>query len=443
MNIEYNTRGLLHAFFRQQVKVYLIVGLFLLLGLVMVGRVQPYYQAGGSMLVKFGQGAMPEVNMPDGARPNEVSRSDRAEIMASNLRILTSQSLLREVVSFIGVDKIYPPAPVEDADDEAAAGETVDPVRKEKQRLQSAIGRLLGGDLVVQTSGASNIIEVSVRSQDPEIAALLAGTLMDKFILRQAEVYSSAQTSFLDKQVAEMKAKRDQSWAEFSDFKEKVGISAIDEEMDQLLRQKSDLSTIAFHSVSDAQDTLAGLEAKEAEMRMTYNADSPLVKRLQESIAVAKRQLHERQAELNAASDIEEEGAAEGALSDKIAAIDERIAWLEAQRGLYKELEQRVEMDEENYRYYQQRGEEARINNLLKAENITRITIVDRPMVPLSPTSANKKLIMIAFLMAGLFLGVGLALVLELFDDRLTAPEQITQTTALPVFMSFEKIRGI
>ncbi|MCA9017937.1 MAG: hypothetical protein KDA77_21615 [Planctomycetaceae bacterium] len=183
------------------------------------------------------------------------------------------------------------------------------------------------------------------------------------------------------------------------------------------------------------------LKAKQAEMRATYKADSPVMKRLQDSIAVAEKQLSDRQSDLNNNS-----GAAvtdkDGSLAQKIAAIDKRIAWLEAQRGTFNELDQRVRMDEENFQYYRQRGEEARVNNLLNRENITRISIVDRPVVPAKPIGPRKKLILIAFLLAGMVMGLGLSLTLEILDDSVASPEQLTASLGLPVLASFRKVRG-
>ncbi|MCB9988475.1 MAG: hypothetical protein H6868_03965 [Rhodospirillales bacterium] len=434
MNIEYNIRGLLNALFRQKKKIILVFSLFFVLGFAVVLRIEPVYEARGSLLVKFGQGARPDVNLPGNNRPNELTSSDRKEIMESNIRILKSQSLLSDVVSAVGVEKLYPGLAADDEQDKAMA-------------LRQATGRILGA-VSVQTSGASNIIEVAVRHKDPEVSALFTDKLMEMFMIRQAEVYNTAQTSFLEKQTTEMKQKLEVSRQDFFDFKEEVGISAIDEEMTQLLRQKSELSNLAFQSVSRAQTTLSELEAKEAEMRSTYKANSPVMKRLRQSIDVARRQLHDRQYDLNATGKEsgEETGddadKQESSMNSKIAAIDERIAWLEAQRGKYNELEQRVKMDEENYVYYQQRGEEARINNLLNIENITRISVVDKPAIPMYPVPARKKLILIAFMMAGALFGLGVALTFELLDDRLTSPEQITSTLGVPVLAAFGKAKG-
>lgn len=423
MTIEYNTRGILQAFFRRKWQFLLVFILFAAAGAVWLAGVVPVYQARGSMLVRFGQNARPEIVMPGSARPAEYSYSDRSEIMESNAKILQSHDLLRAAVADMGIGALYPDMATDAIDAPVAA--------------ERAVNRLLGGDLDVRTAGGSNIIELYVRNGDPKIAAGFAEKLMDMFIRRQAEMYNTAQTGFLDEQTTAMKDRLESSRGEFLDFKKEMGIAAIDEELDQLLREKSDLSSLAFQSLAEAQKTLAALEAKESELKSTYKNDSPVLARVHQSVVLAKKQLAERQGDMNGA----EEG--EGTLAPRLATIEERIAWLETQRGRYNELEQRVKMDEENYRYYQQRGEEARVNNLLNAENITRISVVDRPAVPLSPVYPRKKMMLLAFVMAGILCGLGLALALELLDDRLTSPGQAAAALDLPVLATFGKVKGV
>ncbi len=420
MDIEYNMRGILHAFFRQKLKFVLFFVLFSLMGVYYVSKIVPVYSARGSLLVKFGQAGLPDVNLPGNRKSSDFSSNDRSELLESNVQILLSQNLLSDVVSAFGLERLYP-GMLEEGGDEGVA-------------VQNAVRVLLSGALDVRVSGGSNIIELFVFHEDPEVAAQFANQLMDMFIVRQAKLYNTAQTSFLEKQVQDMKRQLEVSRQRFLEFKKGVGISAIDEEMKLLLAQKGDLSAIAFQSVSSAQATLSALEAKAAEMSMTYQQDSPVMQRLRDSIVVAQEQLEARQLDLSAAGDVD------GALSSKIATIDERIAWLEEQRGRYNELSQRVKMDEDNYTYYQQRGEEARVNMLLNAENITRVSVIDQAVVPTRPVGPRWKVILLAFLMAGILFGLGVALAFELLDDRLTTPEGVSAAAGVPVLAAFGKV---
>ena len=258
--------------------------------------------------------------------------------------------------------------------------------------------------------------------------------LQEQFIIRQSEVYRTPQTDFLQQQISEAKQQLQESQKKFQDFKKDVGISALDEEMEQLLQEKRDLSGLAYKAVTDAQANLAKLESEAAEASSTYTPSSPTLKRLRESVAVAREQVQERQSDLNISD--------ESSLSQKIAKIDGRIAYLEAQRNNYDDYKQRVTMREENYKYYQQRGEEARVNDMLNQQNITRISIVDKPVVPVKPVPLKRMLLGLALLMTAGLISLGAAVVFELLDESITYPEQITASTGLPVLATFERAQG-
>lgn len=421
MYIEYNARGILNAFFKHQWKIIGSVAIFTLMGLYAGHSIPPAFESHGSFLIKFGLGGRPDVNMTDARRPTELSHNDRTEIMESHMGILKSRNLLQTVIEEIGLEKAYPNI-------SGSSGNT-------QNAMQAAINTM-SNDLKIRSNGDSNIIGLTVSHANPKTAALLVETLMSKFIIKQAEVYDTAQKSFLDSQISDMKSRLELSRHKLLEFKEEFGISTIDEEMAQLLAEKSTLSSMAFQSVSEAQDVLSKLEAKEAEMRATYNASSPVLKSLKQSIEVAREQLKARQADLNATAQ------EDTALSDRTKTIDERITFLETQRGRYNELQQQVLMDEQNYNYYQQRGEEARVNNLLNHENITRVTIVDHASVATGAKGPRKKLILLAFMLAGACIGVGIGLVFELIDDRISSPEQLEATLGLPVLASFKAVKG-
>lgn len=421
MEIECNTRGLLTVFFRQKLKFLLVFSLIVAAGGYYLATAKPVYEANASLLVKFGQGALPDLNRPESKVVGNSDQSERSQIMESHVKILTSSDLLKDVVTIFGVQKLYPNL-TEKPDS---------PLSPE----QIAINILQYNDLDIRTSDKGNLININVRNGDPAIAAEFSKLLIEKFLVRQAEVFNAPRTGFLQQQIDEAKQKLEVSQQEFQDFKTDVKISSFDEEMNQLIAEKGTLSGYAFQAVTQAQTILSDLETKEADMRATYRSDSPMVKRLHDSIATAREQLQARQADLNTAGD---EG--DSSLSAKIASINERMAFLESQRSRYKELEQRLKMDQDNYEYYQKRGEEARVNDMLNQENITRISVVDQPSALNVPVRPRKFIILMATLMAAGLFGLGIALTFEILDDRLTSPQQVTAALRLPVLASFDRL---
>src|SRR5579872_3718949 len=108
MRIEPTTRGWISAFFRQRQKFSAVFLLFLIGGLGYIVFAKPQYEAAGSLLVKFGRGATPEIAREENNSPEIITQGDRRETMESDMQILQSHGLLYEVVHGIGTEKLYP-----------------------------------------------------------------------------------------------------------------------------------------------------------------------------------------------------------------------------------------------------------------------------------------------------------------------------------------------
>ncbi|MDB5492389.1 MAG: hypothetical protein JWO78_2238 [Micavibrio sp.] len=418
MLYEYNLRGIMTVLFRQQFRFLTVFFLVCLCGALYISQIQKIYESHGSLLVKFGQNAVPDLDRNTNASNDYSQQHD--EIIQSNVKILQSEGLLSEVVKKIGVTKLYP---------ELAASASSPEVLTQNAQERAA------RDLKVWTDSKSNVIELSVRNKDPVVATEFATTLMDMFSIRQAEVYSSPHTNFLKQQIDDAKAQLDKSQEEFKGYKQELEISDLDEEMSQLLQEKRELSGLAFQSVSEAQKNLAKLESDRSLAAATYKPDSPVMQRLDQNISVARAEVKARQGDLNRGS-----GTASG-LPQQLKKIDTRIAYLELNRSKYNDLKQRVTLDEDKYKYYVQRGEDARVSDMLNLENITRISVVDQPVVPAKPAPGRRKILALAFLMTAFLLGLCTALAFEMLDDTIAYPEQITAATGLPVLASFSKMK--
>ncbi len=421
IHMDYNLHGFLNSFFRQIWIFLLLFGLCAAAGAYYIYKTPAFYEARGSFVVKFGENARPDISVSRGT-PREFSYSDRSELMQSYIQILRSHNLLRTAVREMGPGKLYP--------------FLTDNTDTQKDPVETAVRILLGGDVRIEAALRSNIIEVYVKNQNPEAAAQFTEILMREFIPKQTRIYESSQKDFLDKQIRDIEQRYEQAQLDFLNFKNQAGVSEIDIEMEQLISEKSALSAIAFEALTQAQASLSEAEAQAAQARSTYRPDSDVMRRLNKKIGVARAELETRKADLAAT---EETG---GPLAEKIKTIDARIAHLEAQRGQFNELEKRVEMEESNLEYYQQRAEEARVNAMLNQENITRISVLDNPAVPVSPGGPNKKMILLAALFAGAFLGLGGVVAREVTDDSFSTPDQLQHFLSVPVLATFNKKEG-
>ena len=92
--------------------------------------------------------------------------------------------------------------------------------------------------LKVLADPKSNIIQISVFNGSPVVAQEIAARLMEKFAARQSVIFGAPQTVFLQKQADSMQKKMESSQQELLDFKQKQGITLLDEEIAQLLAEK-------------------------------------------------------------------------------------------------------------------------------------------------------------------------------------------------------------
>jgi LPS O-antigen subunit length determinant protein (WzzB/FepE family) len=96
-----------------------------------------------------------------------------------------------------------------------------------------------------------------------------------------------------------------------------------------------------------------------------------------------------------------------------------------------------VSVDEQNYRNYLLRSENARINESLNRNSITPIVVMDEPGVPTKPIRPRKLLVLAMCLLGGLVFGTGTALAFETLDPRYTTPSQIADVLGVPVLANF------
>lgn len=375
---------------------------------------KPVYESSGSLVVKFGQGTQ-----ADGSSGGEVDANTRQEIIKSYIKIISSHNFLQDCVKAFGLYRLYP-----DLQDEIQSGTTLSEV---------AIKNLLEDDLQL-VNDKSRMIDISVRNGNPAVAAEFAKLVMDVFINKRTEIYNIPQTDVLEKQTEDVRHKLEKTRKDFQDFKQKTGISGLDEELSQLLREKSNLSTLAYTAVTQAQSKLAELEAQEAKMRTTYRPGSSLLAGLLRTVEAARAELRKRENDLNAKA-----ATSDNSLSSRLATINERLAYLESQRGAYNDLQQQVKVHEETYLTYLKRGEDARIYNLLNSKNVTHISIIDNPVVPSQPIKPQKKILLAIILMAAAMAGFGTVLSRELLDDRLTNPDQVLTHIGVPVLAVYRK----
>lgn len=422
MRIETTPRGLMTLFFRQFWKFFITFFVIAIASALYAIKTPPVYESVGNLLIKFGADARPDVSKNENQQ--ELTPTDRKEMMESYIKIIQSHDLLMGIIREFGVDKIYPKLMLS-----AQSRDTAE---------EMAYSKFMKGDLIVKPSFQGNIIEIHFLSNNPKLAPKFLNRLLEQFISKQADMFNKPQTDFIADQVEHAANELEKAQKKLQDFKARNGISSVEEEMNKLLQEKTETKTVALKSIDEAQTKVDELKAKETQLLMTYQKDSPAVVKIRESLSIARAQLYAKQADLKAGTNGNEGG---NTVSPHIKDIDRRLKLLEGKRNDYNDLERQVKIAEDNFRQYTDKLEEARVKETLNRQNITRISILDEPTIPLVPIKPNRPFIILMGILGGLMLAIGMIVTFESIDERFSRPDQLSALLGVPVMISLRRYR--
>ncbi|BCN24106.1 chain-length determining protein [Vibrio alfacsensis] len=103
-------------------------------------------------------------------------------------------------------------------------------------------------------------------------------------------------------------------------------------------------------------------------------------------------------------------------------------------------LQRDVEMKRQLYEELIQRYEMAQLTGSLgRFEESKRVKIIDRPYTPTRPSNFSTLLFVVSGLVGGFALGVGIAIILELFDSTIRTKSDISAITSVPVLTVLPK----
>lgn len=121
-------------------------------------------------------------------------------------------------------------------------------------------------------------------------------------------------------------------------------------------------------------------------------------------------------------------------LIQMITVLEDQTSGYGASASALSKLEREVKIKRDLYDDMLLRYEKASITGSLGIfERDKRVKVIDRPFTPTSPSNPPLLLFVISGLVGGLFLGCGLAIILELSDTTLRRREQLTLLTGVPV----------
>lgn len=447
-----------------------------MLGVIYLTVTTKKYESVAELVVRF-KSIAPEVER----RPvTELTPADRTEIVRAHAAILSSHDLAQETIAALGLAQVYPDI----AEAPPAQGTAMD----------LAVRRLLG-DLAVEVGMQDNIIKLSLRHADPAMAQRLVMTMIDLYVTRQTKIYHDPHESFLASEVKQSGAKLAEAQAALEQFRGQWQITDYDREIEDLLKQRGEIDTNLhaaqaalaqaqerqqrlrdlmrgipekqaaaaggekYRALDEAYSRLADLRTKQSQMLATYDPKGPAMAALNAGIATAEKELKARRADLarrsseapntvyqtlqtdylRASADAESNAQPVRVLTQQIAGIDQRLADLRRNRGLFDDLVREYRIAEETYRSLSMQHADARVKGSLNDQRISPATVLSEPTLPYRPVRPRGLITLLACLMGGTILATIAAMIREAIDDRFTTAEQVVSLLDLPVLASLER----
>jgi uncharacterized protein involved in exopolysaccharide biosynthesis len=374
------------------------------------------------------------------------------EQINTEIELLNSESLLRQVVEKCGLEKL-----------ERSVGSTAErrPIAIERAvlRLQKNLG--------IAAVRKANVIQVDYTSKDPRLAANVLRQMSDSYLEAHLRLHSTPGTyAFFASQAAHYQGELSDAEARLAAFRQQDNIVMLERQKDVMLQKASDSESALLQaeaavgeysdriadtrrqisassarvvtqsrtgpnqfSVDHLSAMLADLRNRRTELLAKFRSDDRLVLEVDKEIADTQAALDkattasalEESTDVNPVRQtLEIDMAKEQA---ELAGLQARRQALDAQTRNYRsqlmtlgnataqfdDLARARKEAEDNYLLYARKTEEARIAESLDRQKIANVAIAETPVEPHLPSKPNVPLnLSLGVLLAG-FLSVGVA----------------------------------
>jgi uncharacterized protein involved in exopolysaccharide biosynthesis/Mrp family chromosome partitioning ATPase len=397
-----NLSDILFALFKHKRMIMLCAVVGIIAAAAFYFLYPPVYESQAKLLVRYVM-ERSAVDPIEAEKAAIASNDTTDKVIGAEMEILTSWDLAVQVAQTIGLKQPSASATESDA------------------------ARSISLGLKVISNKGSNIILVSYKDRDPQIATLVLQELLSRYFVKHLEVHRSAGAfDFVTQQTDQVRTRLNQTEDALKSLRDKTGIVSLKEG-----------STALTTEAAKTQEELNAAEAELAEHQV-------LVKQKAENQSKTwrpKSQLPEK-------SPVSERARVAGIeakveiLKSRLHDIQQRMKQLSELRPQIEELERKREIDEANYKYFAASLEKARIDEALDPSKMPNISAVQRPSPPMLMTTKRNKIAM-GLAGGGAALGVALALLRGLVLSKTVGrPLQLETQLDIPLMLSIPYANG-
>lgn len=346
----------------------------------------------------------------------------------------------------------------------------------EVRSAYSWFARMIGYDLAVEPRFNSRVVEISYTSTDRQIAALLADRFAEAYIATNLEMTidpARKTTAWFDEQLKSLRKKLEEAQSALTAYQQKQEIVSSDERLDtetsrlqQLSSQLVSAQEATRNAVTEQQKLQAvldsgaslttfepvfsdpvvqrikteirELEGEYVDLSTTLGENHPRRKRVYSELQAARTRL---EAEIKSVTNgiyhtAELAKTREHDLAAALVAQKQVVLDLKKERDRISVLERDVESAQAAYNAALTQLNTTSMQSMLDQTNVS---IVDPANVPSRPSSPKIMKNLMLGALAGLVLGIGLAVFMELFGRRVYSKEDITVELGVPLLGHLKK----
>ncbi|MFY7866984.1 chain length determinant protein EpsF [Roseateles sp.] len=331
--------------------------------------------------------------------------------------------------------------------------------------IEQWLGESFQKGLDVRPSRESNVITVGYKAADPRFAAGLANAFVQAYLETTLELKvdpAKQYVGFFESRAKEAREAVEKAQSRLSEYQRDKGIIASDERLDVENTRLNELSTQLVGLQALASDSgsrqsaskgvggermqevlgnqlIAGLKVDQArmesrleELNSRLGTSHPQVVELKANLAELNKRISNETVKVGSsislANSINQQRVAE--LKSSLDAQRTKVLQMKAVRDEGAVLLRDVENSQRIYDQIQQRLNQVSLESQANQSSASVLTQAVPPMQPSSPRLIPN---MVLSVFIGTLLGVGVALMLELFNRRIRTADDVVQAVGLPI----------
>jgi uncharacterized protein involved in exopolysaccharide biosynthesis len=354
---------------------------------------------------------------------------------------------------------------------------------KLKNRISSFDANVmhLRGALKIEPVAMSNVIYVTLRSEQPKAASVVLDRLLAIYIKHHNEVFSKeGGIEFYQERSTDYGKKLDLAEKRLKAFQQKWNIIDLKSQNESNIRLLADLSQKlndieisndeAQSSISmlrrslnenkkdifitkemrtipaivELEKGLVPLLIKRSEILKSFTPSSREYRSIQNQIEILREEIKKEIVKAIKTDEFELENLKikQASLQKKIETLQQDAISLNQKERMLNNLERELELHKNNYILYANKTEDARIYSERKKRNLANVSIANKASVPVKPVFPNKFLMLFISVFVGFFAALGTPFILEFLDHRIKTSHDVEYHLSLPVICALSETKN-